>query len=126
MSLEKAISELTEAVKANTAALQGSNAKTVAPAPAAPAAAPVPTAPRARPAPPAAPAAAPAAKGPDKAAVLAKGTELCNVVGREAFTALCIKHGSATKNVSGLPVTSYAAVIAEAQELIDGAADPAS
>ncbi len=126
MSLEKAIEALTAAVQANTDAILNSGK------PAAPAEAPQPERTRARPAAAAAPAAAkPAApapvKGPDKAAVIAKLTELCNIEGgRAACTELCVKHGSATKNASGLSPSVYAAVIADAQALIDAAADPAA
>lgn len=127
MSLEKALEANTAAVLALTAALASGNA----PAAAAPApAAPTPAAPRTRARPeavpaPAAPAAAPAL---DKKGLIAKLTELCNIPnGRTECTALCVKHGSATKNASGLDPSKYQIVFDEAQALIDAAAlDPAA
>lgn len=124
MSLEKAIAELTAAVQANTDAILNAGK------PAAPAAAPEKPQPertRARPpeAPKAAPAAPAAAAAPTKADVIAALTALCNVDGGRALcTELCVKHGSATKNASGLNPSAYAAVIAEATALIEG--DPAA
>lgn len=128
MSLEKAIEALTVAVQANTDAILNAGKS------AAPAAAPEkPQAERTRARPAAAPAeapkAAPAAAGPTKADVIAKLTELCNQPnGRALCTELCVKHGSATKNASGLSPSVYAAVIEEAGAMIaiGNAEDPAA
>lgn len=121
MSLEKALEANTAAVLALTAALASGTAV--------PAAAPAAPRTRARPAEAPAAAPAPAAKPAlDKQGLIAKLTELCNIPnGRAECTALCVKHGSPTKNASGLSPAVYQAVYDEAQALIEAAAlDPAA
>jgi hypothetical protein len=130
MSLEKALEANTAALIALTAAL-AANASAPAAAPAAaPAPAPAPARTRTRPEAVPTPAAAPVAavKALDKQGLIAKLTELCNIPnGRAECTALCVKHGSATKNASGLDPSKYQAVYDEAQALIEAAAlDPAA
>lgn len=70
---------------------------------------------------PAAPVAA-AAATPSEADVKKALIAVVTKVGKEACTALCVKHGSASGNFSGLDTGAYAAVIAEANALVEAAA----
>lgn len=108
MSIEALLTSLIAAVNANTAALQGKAAAPAA-APAAPAAS-------------AAAAAAPASTGIQLAQVQAKGKELMEKKGKEAFVAVLTKHGA--KKLSDVKADAYAAFVKDIDAALAAEADP--
>lgn len=57
-------------------------------------------------------------EAPTKEAVTKVLIDVVTKLGKPACTALCQRHGSPTGNLTGLPVSSYAAVMAEAASLL--------